>query len=99
MTCLDTRRVFSQWHVLYSEELIKFIASIDYALTIAMVILKLTQVSQYLPVLALLFGYVYSQTTDDPAVQEHLKRRTELIAGEKLQRQGISNNYHSYGSI
>ncbi|KAI0875546.1 hypothetical protein GGS24DRAFT_489246 [Hypoxylon argillaceum] len=52
-----------------------------------MVILKLTQVSQYLPVLALLFGYVYSQTTDDPAVQEHLKRRTELIAGEKLQRQ------------
>ncbi|KAI8952556.1 hypothetical protein F4801DRAFT_540441 [Xylaria longipes] len=58
-----------------------------------MVILKFTQVSRYLPVLALLFRYAYSQTTgngqwaDDPAVQEHLKRRTELKAEEKLQRQ------------
>ncbi|KAH8164413.1 hypothetical protein CIB48_g3847 [Xylaria polymorpha] len=52
-----------------------------------MVILKFTQVSQYLPVLAWFFSYAYSQTTDDPAFQEHLKRRTELIAEEKLQRQ------------
>lgn len=64
-----------------------------------MVILKFTQVSQYLPVLAWFFSYAYSQTTDDPAFQEHLKRRTELIAEEKLQRQGMSNNCHSNGSI
>ncbi|KAI1279219.1 hypothetical protein F5Y07DRAFT_406434 [Xylaria sp. FL0933] len=58
-----------------------------------MVVLKLTQISQYLPVLALLFGNACSQTAsnvqwaDNPAVQEHLRRRTELIAEEKLQRQ------------
>ncbi|KAI0487277.1 hypothetical protein F4859DRAFT_464341 [Xylaria cf. heliscus] len=58
-----------------------------------MVVLKFTQVLQYLPVLALVFGHAYSQTSgnepsaDDPAVQDHLKRRTELIAQEKLQRQ------------
>lgn len=68
-----------------------------------MVLLNFTQVSQCLPVLAWLLGYAYSQTTGnkqwtaDPAVQEHLKRRTDLIAKEKLQRQGISNNDHSDG--
>ncbi|KAF2969290.1 hypothetical protein GQX73_g4265 [Xylaria multiplex] len=63
--------------------------------------MKFTQVSQYLPVLALVFGYAYPQTSgnapsaDDPAVQEHLKRRTALISEEKLQRQGMSNNHYS----
>ncbi|KAI3340700.1 hypothetical protein F4824DRAFT_398632 [Ustulina deusta] len=52
-----------------------------------MVVLTFARVSHCLPVLALLFGYACSQTTDDPAVQEHLKRRTALIAEEKLQRQ------------
>ncbi|KAI0437044.1 hypothetical protein F4803DRAFT_540275 [Xylaria telfairii] len=52
-----------------------------------MVILKFTQVVQCLPVLASFFGYAHSQNAGDPAFKEHLKRRTELIAQEKLQRQ------------
>ncbi|KAI0202333.1 hypothetical protein F4808DRAFT_468480 [Astrocystis sublimbata] len=49
--------------------------------------MKFSQVLQPLPVLASLFGYAVSQTPDYPAVKEHLKKRTELIAQEKLQRQ------------
>jgi hypothetical protein len=58
-----------------------------------MVVLKFAQLSYYLLLVALLFGYGNGQSPDDPAVQDHLKRRKELIAQEKLQRQGISNNY------